>query len=108
MLAQPLDPQEQVLAKLGSVMLVYGGLGVLAAAAVGWLVAANGLRPVRRLTSAVEKIAVTEDLTPLPVEGDDEIARLATAFNQMLPRWAPPATASAGWSPTRATSCAPR
>lgn len=83
-LAQPLAPQERVLEKLGSVMLVYGGLGVLAAAAVGWLVAANGLRPVRRLTSAVEKIAVTEDLTPLRVEGDDEIARLATAFNQML------------------------
>jgi two-component system sensor histidine kinase MprB len=32
----------------------------------------------------VEQIARTEDLRPLPVEGDDEIARLATAFNQML------------------------
>ncbi|WP_246355429.1 HAMP domain-containing protein [Nocardioides ungokensis] len=50
----------------------------------GWGVARNGLRPVRRLTSSVEHIARTEDLTPLPVEGDDEIARLATAFNQML------------------------
>ena len=29
-------------------------------------------------------ITRTEDLTPLPVEGDDEIARLATAFNGML------------------------
>ena len=34
--------------------------------------------------SDVERIARTEDLTPLPVEGDDEVARLATAFNQML------------------------
>ncbi len=50
----------------------------------GWAVARNGLRPVRRLTAAVEDIARTEDLTPLPVEGDDEIARLASAFNQML------------------------
>jgi len=32
----------------------------------------------------VERIARTEDLQPLPVEGDDEIARLATAFNDML------------------------
>ena len=49
----------------------------------GWS-PATACRPVRRLTSAVERIAVTEDLTPLRVEGDDEVARLATAFNQML------------------------
>jgi two-component system sensor histidine kinase MprB len=42
------------------------------------------LRPVRRLTDSVETIARTEDLRPLPIEGDDEIARLGTAFNQML------------------------
>ena len=47
-------------------------------------VARNGLRPVRRLTAAVEDIARTEELDPIPVEGDDEIARLATAFNAML------------------------
>lgn len=83
-LAQPLSSQYRTLAKLGTVMLVFGGLGVLAAALAGWAVAANGLRPVRRLTRSVERIAVTEDLAPLAVEGDDEIARLAGAFNQML------------------------
>jgi two-component system sensor histidine kinase MprB len=83
-LAQPLSSQHRTLAKLGTVMLVAGGLGVLAAALAGWAVAANGLRPVRRLTRSVERIAVTEDLAPLAVEGDDEIARLAAAFNQML------------------------
>lgn len=83
-LAQPLSSQARTLAKLGTVMLVAGGLGVLAAALAGWAVAASGLRPVRRLTRSVERIAVTEDLAPLAVEGDDEIARLAGAFNQML------------------------
>lgn len=83
-LAQSLASQETMLTKLGTVMLVSGGLGVLAAALAGWGVATNGLRPVRRLTGAVENIAITEDLAPLGVEGDDEIARLATAFNQML------------------------
>jgi two-component system sensor histidine kinase MprB len=39
---------------------------------------------VRRLTADVERIGRTEDLTPLPVSGDDEIARLARAFNGML------------------------
>ncbi|MCW2738718.1 HAMP domain-containing sensor histidine kinase [Nocardioides sp.] len=84
MLAQPLAPNDRTLEKLGGVLFVFGALGVLTALLAGWLVARNGLRPVRRLTSAVERIAVTEDLTPLRIEGDDEVARLATAFNQML------------------------
>jgi two-component system sensor histidine kinase MprB len=83
-LAQPLAPNDRTLEKLGGVLFVFGALGVLTALLAGWLVARNGLRPVRRLTSAVERIAVTEDLTPLRIEGDDEVARLATAFNQML------------------------
>ncbi|GAA4749461.1 HAMP domain-containing sensor histidine kinase [Nocardioides endophyticus] len=83
-IAQSLDSQEALLAKLGSVMLLFGLAGVIGAGLAGWGVARNGLRPVRELTSSVEVIARTEDLTPLPVEGDDEIARLATAFNQML------------------------
>ena len=41
--------------KLGGVLFVFGALGVLAALLAGWLVARNGLRPVRRLTSAVEQ-----------------------------------------------------
>lgn len=84
LIAQSLESQQQVLARLGTVMLVFGLLGVAVAAAAGWVVASNGLRPVRRLTRSVERIARTEDLTPMPVEGDDELARLATAFNQML------------------------
>jgi two-component system sensor histidine kinase MprB len=84
MLAQPLAANDRTLEKLSGVLFVFGALGVLAALLAGWLVARNGLRPVRRLTSVVERIAVTEDLTPLRIEGDDEVARLATAFNQML------------------------
>ena len=82
--AQSLEPQQRLLSKLGLVTLIFGLAGILAAAVAGWAVARNGLRPVRRLTAAVEDIARTEDLTPLPVEGDDEVARLATAFNRML------------------------
>ncbi|WP_395658960.1 ATP-binding protein [Nocardioides sp.] len=83
-IAQSLTPTERVLQKLGLVMLLFGIAGMIAAGMAGWGVARNGLRPVRRLTSAVEEAARTEDLRPLPVEGDDEVARLATAFNQML------------------------
>jgi two-component system sensor histidine kinase MprB len=83
-IAQSLEPQQQTLNRLGLVCLLIGIAGMTAAALVGWGVARNGLRPVRRLTSDVERIARTEDLRPLPVEGDDEVARLATAFNHML------------------------
>ncbi len=83
-IAQSLAQQEKLLTRLGAVSLIFGLLGVLGAGIAGWAVARNGLRPVRKLTTSVEEIAITEDLTPLPVEGADEIARLATAFNQML------------------------
>ncbi len=83
-IAQPLDEQERVLRRLGIVCLLVGIFGVLGAGLAGWAVARNGLRPVRRLTTEVETITRTEDLTPLSIAGDDEIARLGTAFNQML------------------------
>jgi two-component system sensor histidine kinase MprB len=83
-LAQSLTPQQHVLTKLGLVTLLFGIAGIIAAGVAGWGVARNGLRPVRRLTTAAEEIARTERLSPIQVEGDDEIARLASAFNQML------------------------
>jgi two-component system, OmpR family, sensor histidine kinase MprB len=83
-IAQSLEPQKKTLGALGLVCFLIGLAGIAAAGIAGWAVARNGLRPVRRLTADVERIARTEDLTPLPVEGDDEIARLASAFNQML------------------------
>lgn len=84
LLAQSLASQEHVLTRLGLLMLSLGIVGVIAAGVAGWGVATGGLRPVRRLTDDVERIARTEDLTPIPVEGDDEIARLAQSFNEML------------------------
>ena len=83
-LAQSLQPTDRMLDRLGLVALFFGLAGVIAAALAGWGVARNGLRPVRRLTRAAEDIARTERLDPIPVEGNDEIARLATAFNAML------------------------
>ena len=82
--AQSLESNEKTLDKLGLVMAIFGIAGVIAASLAGWGVARNGLRPVRRLTEAAEDIARTEKLDPIEVEGNDEIARLARAFNAML------------------------
>ncbi|GAA1940803.1 sensor histidine kinase [Nocardioides marmoribigeumensis] len=83
-LAQSLRPTYDALGKVGAVLTVFGLLGIALAGMLGWLVARNGLRPVRRLTGAVEDIARTERLAPIEVEGQDEVARLAVAFNSML------------------------
>lgn len=83
-IARSLESQDDFLSRLGFVSLGFGLLGVAGAAVAGWFVARNGLRPVRRLTTSVETIARTERLDPLPIEGDDEVARLANAFNEML------------------------
>ncbi|MEP6815563.1 MAG: HAMP domain-containing sensor histidine kinase [Marmoricola sp.] len=83
-LAQSLEQTDRILSRLGLVALFFGLAGMIAAALAGWGVARNGLRPVRVLTAAAEEIARTERLDPIPIEGNDEIARLATAFNAML------------------------
>jgi two-component system sensor histidine kinase MprB len=82
--AQSLGGTDATLDELGLRLFLYGAAGVIAAALAGWAVARNGLRPVRRLTDAAEDIARTEQLDPIEVEGNDEIARLARAFNTML------------------------
>ncbi|MEV2218870.1 HAMP domain-containing sensor histidine kinase [Nocardia vinacea] len=81
---QSLQPTQDVLDRLAWLMFVIGGGGVVMAAAAGAAVARTGLRPVARLTSATERIARTDDLTPIPVTGDDELARLTESFNTML------------------------
>jgi two-component system sensor histidine kinase MprB len=73
-----------VLKRLGTVLLIVGGIGVAIAAFAGGMVARAGLRPVARLTEAAERVARTDDLRPIPVIGSDELARLTQAFNMML------------------------
>lgn len=84
LLSKSLAPTGQVLKRLGSVLLIVGGLGVAVAAIAGGMVASAGLRPVARLTQAAERVARTDDLRPIPVVGNDELARLTEAFNMML------------------------
>ncbi|NEE17091.1 HAMP domain-containing protein, partial [Streptomyces sp. SID7499] len=72
------------LTQLAWVLLIVSGIGVLGAGAAGLWIARAGLRPVDELTEAVEHVARTEDLTVrIPVDGEDEIARLSSSFNSM-------------------------
>lgn len=83
-IAQRLAPTDAVLDRLAWVLFVVGGCGVILAAAAGTTVGRTGLRPVARLTAAAERVARTDDLTPIPVTGSDELARLTESFNTML------------------------
>lgn len=84
LLSKSLAPTGEVLKRLGTVLLIVGGIGVAVAAIAGGMVASAGLRPVARLTQAAERVARTDDLRPIPVAGNDELARLTEAFNMML------------------------
>lgn len=82
--ARPLSEMDDTLDNLALILAVVAGIGVLGAGAAGLWVARTGLRPVDQLTDAVEHVARTEDLNlRIPVEGDDEIARLSESFNSM-------------------------
>lgn len=85
-LAQSMESTQRSLERLKLVLVLTSAAGILVAGVAGWVVATNGLRPVRRLTAATEKVARTAVLEPIEVTGSehDELARLTSSFNQML------------------------
>ncbi|MEJ7634923.1 HAMP domain-containing sensor histidine kinase [Aeromicrobium sp.] len=83
-MTQSMESVDHALNRLRIILLLTSTAGVALAGVAGWAVAANGLRPVRRLTAATEHVARTSDLTPIEVSGHDELARLTTSFNAML------------------------
>ena len=107
-LGQSTATVDRVLRTLGLVSLGAGAVGIALAAWAGASIARTGLRPVERLTAAAERVAATGRLEPIEVEGDDEIARLAHAFNAMLTALDEAQVRQRRWSQTRATSCVRR
>ncbi|WP_406008166.1 HAMP domain-containing histidine kinase [Streptomyces sp. NBC_00637] len=86
LVAVPLKSTQDTLNDLALVLLLVSGIGVLGAGAAGLAVARAGLRPVDKLTEAVEHVARTEDLSiriPVEDDSDDEVARLSRSFNSM-------------------------
>jgi two-component system sensor histidine kinase MprB len=83
-MTQSMESIDFALKRLRVILLLCSAAGVALAGIAGWAVAANGLRPVRRLTAATERVARTSELTPIEVTGHDELARLTTSFNAML------------------------
>ena len=85
LVGRPLDP---VLEVLDVQRLVLGAIcvaGVLAAAIAGVAVGVSGLRPMRRLTEAMEHVTATQDLQPVSVRyAKGDLVTMAASFNLML------------------------
>jgi two-component system OmpR family sensor kinase len=64
-------------------ILVAGGLALLVALVVGYLVARALAQRVKRLELAAKQVAAGEFTTPIPVDSADELGQLAAAFNDM-------------------------
>jgi two-component system sensor histidine kinase MprB len=85
LLARPLTEVDRALHRLLVTLGLIGGLGIGLAAVAGVLVAHGALKPVRRLTGAVEEVARTRDLGRRIADGRrDEVGRLAASFDEML------------------------
>jgi two-component system, OmpR family, sensor histidine kinase MprB len=83
--ARPLGEVDSLLGRLRLVLIFVAAAGVVMGAGLGWLVSGRALRPVRRFTERTEQVAETPDLSQrLPVEGDDELGRLARSYNTTL------------------------
>jgi two-component system sensor histidine kinase MprB len=84
-IARRVQETHDVLDVLRTRLVVIALVGVAVAALVAWFVGRSITKPIRRLTQTTEHIAQTQDLTtPIPVQGDDEVGRLAASFNTML------------------------
>jgi two-component system, OmpR family, sensor histidine kinase MprB len=85
--ALPLTTVDNALSNQLMLLLVIGGAGILLAVIFGLLVARTALAPIRRFTRQTESIAHNPERIEderLEVTGSDEIARLATTFNETL------------------------
>jgi two-component system, OmpR family, sensor histidine kinase MprB len=83
--ARPLSEVDSVLDGLLLVLAVITLAGIALAFGLGGLVSRAALAPVRRFTERGESIAGRLDLgARMPVEGDDELGRLARSFNTTL------------------------
>ncbi|MBE2319098.1 HAMP domain-containing histidine kinase [Solirubrobacter sp. CPCC 204708] len=83
--ARPLTEVDSALARLRIALGVLAAAGIALAVVLSRLAMRAAARPVSELTTTAEHVASTRDLTRrIDAHGDDEIARLATAFNTML------------------------
>jgi len=79
----PLDEQQDTMGLVSRALLTAGVLMLLLVAGVSWLVTRQVVTPVRMARRVAERLAAGRLQERLRVTGEDDLARLATSFNQM-------------------------
>lgn len=79
----PLAEQQETLALVSRAMLVAGVPLLLLVACLTWLVTRQVVTPIRMARRVAERLAAGQLQERLRVRGEDDLARLATSFNQM-------------------------
>lgn len=79
----PLTEQEQTLSVVWTALATAGLLLVLLLGAVAWLVTRQVVTPVRMAAKIAERFSAGKLSERMAVRGRDDIARLASSFNQM-------------------------
>ena len=79
----PLDDVQQSLALVTRSLLTAGVLLLLLIAALTWLLTRQIVTPIRLARRVAERLAAGQLQERLRVTGEDDLARLATSFNQM-------------------------
>ncbi len=79
----PLDEQQETMGLVTRALLTAGALMLVLVAGVSWLVTRQVVTPVRMARRVAERLAAGRLQERLRVSGEDDLARLATSFNQM-------------------------
>lgn len=79
----PLDEEQETLALVTRGLLTAAALLIVLVAGVTWLVTRQVVTPVRLAREVAERLAAGRLQERLRVTGEDDLARLATSFNQM-------------------------
>ena len=79
----PLDEEQQTMSLVTKALLTAGALLLVLVAGVSWLVTRQVVTPVRLARRVAERLAAGRLQERLQVTGEDDLARLATSFNQM-------------------------
>lgn len=83
--ARPLTETDEALSGLAILLTVGGGIGVLLAAGIGFVVARAAIRPIGDLEDDVSGISQSREFgRRVDVSGTDEVAQLGHAFNGLL------------------------
>ena len=79
----PLDEERETLALVTRALLTAAILLLVLVAGLTWLVTRQVVTPIRLARRVAERLAAGELQERLKVSGEDDLARLATSFNQM-------------------------